>query len=238
MRTLLSLIYVVLFLIISLPVLGISWLISRKDPSRTDKFIMHFAQWGFSCVEKISGSSVEVSGLENIPSDRPVLFIGNHQSFFDIVITYSRLPNLTGFVAKKSIFKVPVLGLLMKRLYCISLDRNSLRSGMDMILTAVDRLKHGISIFIYPEGTRSKDGEVHKFHPGSFKIATKAKVPIVPVTITGTRDILEYHFPNIKKARVTLTFGKPIETKELSKEEIKELPERVRGEVRGARGEV
>lgn len=231
MRTIITLIYVVVFLIISLPVMGIGWLMTRKDTHRLDSFYLRFVQWGFHCVEWLSGSHVTVEGLENIPADRPVLYIGNHQSFYDIVVTYGRLPYVTGFIAKQSVFKVPVLGGWMKRLYCIGIDRSSLRSGMDMILRAIDEVKHGISIFIYPEGTRSKDGEVHDFHPGSFKIATKAGCPIVPVAVSGTRDILEYHFPNVKKADVTLSFGKPIETREMSRDEQKKLHEQVRDEI-------
>lgn len=231
MRTIITLIYVVIFLIISLPIMGIGWLMTRKDHHRLDRFYLRFIQWGFHCVEWLSGSDVTVEGLENIPTDRPVLYIGNHQSFYDIVVTYGRLPDVTGFIAKQSVFKVPVLGGWMKQLYCIGLDRSSLRSGMDMLLKAIDEIKNGISIFIYPEGTRSKDGQVHDFHPGSFKIATKAKCPIVPVAVSGTRDILEYHFPNVKKSHVTLKFGKPIETKDMSKDEQKALPERVRDEI-------
>ena len=82
-----------------------------------------------------------------------------------------------------------------------------------------------------PEGTRSKDGEVHEFHAGSFKVATKSGCPVIPVAVNGTRDILEYHFPNIKKSNVTLSFGKPIETKGMSRDEQKELPDRVRDEI-------
>lgn len=231
MRTVITLIYVVFFLISSFPAAGIQWLISPKDRHRRDLMMLHYVQWGFRCVEKLSGSHVTVKGLENVPTDRPVLYISNHQSFYDIVVTYSRLPGLTGFISKQSVFKVPILGYLMKRLFCLGLDRADLRSGLKVILDAIEEVKQGISIFIYPEGTRSKDCKVHSFHAGSFKVATKSGCPIVPVAVTGTRDILEYHFPNIKKSEVTLTFGKPIETKDMSRDEQKELPKRVQAEI-------
>ncbi|MQN01940.1 MAG: 1-acyl-sn-glycerol-3-phosphate acyltransferase [Lachnospiraceae bacterium] len=231
MRTIITLVYIAVFLIISLPVSGIQWLIAPRDKQKRDKMILCYVQWMFRCVEKLSGSTVTVQGLENIPKDRPVLYIGNHQSFFDIVVTYSRLPGLTGFISKQNVFKVPLLGWLMKRLHCLGIDRSSLRSGLNTVLESIDEIKHGVSIFIYPEGTRSKDGKVHEFHAGSFKIATKAKCPVVPVAVNGTRDILEYHFPNIKKSHVTLTFGEPIETRDMSREEIKELPNRVRDQI-------
>lgn len=231
MRTVITLIYLVFFFIISLPALGIIRLIGGNDQKKKDTLLFHFVQWGFRCVEKLTGSRVTVKGLEHLPADRPVLYIGNHQSFYDIVVTYSRLPDVAGFVAKKSVFGVPVLGLLMKRLYCLGIDRTDIRDGLRMILAAIDEVKNGTSIFIYPEGTRSKDGQVHQFHAGSFKVATKSGCPIVPVAVKGTRDILEYHFPNIKRSDVTLVFGKPIETKGMSRDEQRELPEKVRDEI-------
>ena len=231
MRTVITLIYVVFFLISSFPAAGIQWLISPKDKHRRDMMMLHYVQWGFRSVEKLSGSHVAVKGLENVPTDRPVVYISNHQSIYDIVVTYSRLPGLTGFIAKQSILKVPILGYLMKRLYSLGLDRSNIRDGLKVILTAIDEVKNGISIFIYPEGTRSKDEQVHEFHAGSFKVATKAKAPVIPVAVKGTRNILEYHFPNIKKSDVTLVFGKPIETASMSREELKELPDRVREEI-------
>lgn len=231
MRTVITLIYVVFFLISSFPAAGIQWLISPKDKHRRDMMMLHYVQWGFRSVEKLSGSHVTVKGLENVPTDRPVVYISNHQSIYDIVVTYSRLPGLTGFIAKQSILKVPILGYLMKRLYSLGLDRSNIRDGLKVILTAIDEVKNGISIFIYPEGTRSKDEQVHEFHAGSFKVATKAKAPVIPVAVKGTRNILEYHFPNIKQSDVTLVFGKPIETASMSREELKELPDRVREEI-------
>lgn len=231
MRTIITLIYVVFFLIMSFPVSGIQWLIAPKDKHKRDLMLLSYVHWGFRTVEKLTGSKVTVKGLENIPKDRPVVYISNHQSIYDIVVTYSRIPGLCGFIAKKSLLEIPILGWLMKRLYSLGIDRENLKDGLKVILKAIDEAKNGISICIYPEGTRSKDGEVHEFHAGSFKVATKSGCPVIPVAVNGTRGILEYHFPNIKKSNVTLTFGKPIETKNMSRDEQKELPKRVREEI-------
>lgn len=231
MRTVITLIYVVVFLIMSYPVSGIQWLIHPKDERRRKLMLFSYVHWGFRCVERLSGSKVTVKGLENIPKDRPAVYISNHQSIYDIVVTYSRIPGFCGFIAKKSLLQIPILGWLMKRLYSLGIDRSNLKDGLKVILKAIDEAKNGISICIYPEGTRSKDGEVHEFHAGSFKVATKSGCPVIPVAVNGTRDILEYHFPNIKKSNVTLSFGKPIETKGMSRDEQKELPNRVRDEI-------
>ena len=153
-----------------------------------------------------------------------MLYIGNHRSFFDVVITYARCPGLTGYLAKKEIEKVPFLSTWMRYLYCLFLDRKDIKQGLKTILTAIDHVKQGISIFIFPEGTRSTgadQAELLPFHEGSFKVATKTDCLIVPVAITNTSQILEDHFPLIKSTQVTLEYGKPFRPSELSKEDRK-----------------
>ena len=111
---------------------------------------------------------------------------------------------------------------------CLFLDRKDLRKGLEMVLTAIDKVKNGISIFIYPEGTRNKTNEpLGEFHKGSFKIAQKADCPIVPVVVNHTRDILEAHSPFIKSAHVTIEYCKPIYIKELDKEDQKNIDQYV-----------
>ena len=105
---------------------------------------------------------------------------------------------------------------------CLFLDRTDNRQALKVILRAIELMKEGHSMFVFPEGTRSKtEGEFLPFHAGSFKIATKPKAPIVPVTIVGMGDVLEDHFPKIKAARVVIEFGAPIETAQMSREELK-----------------
>ena len=172
---------------------------------------------------------ISIIGLENIPTDRAVLFIGNHRSMLDVVICGSVIPVPVGFISKIELEKIPLLHMQMKDINCLFLDRSDDRKALKTILKAIELVKGGQSMFIFPEGTRSKEeGKFLPFHAGSFKIATKAKAPIVPVTIVGTGDILEDHFPRIKAAPVVVEFGKPIETAEMGRDEQKELPDRVR----------
>ena len=145
------------------------------------------------------------------------------------MLTYPRVPRPTGYVAKKEIEKVPLLNVWMRDLHCLFLDRNDVKAGAKMILTAVDMIKNGISVCIFPEGTRSKtEGEFLPFHEGSFKIASKSGCPIVPMTIVGSAGIFEDHFPKIKRAKVVVEYGKPIYVKELPKEIQKQLGPYVR----------
>lgn len=221
MRTILVVLYVFFFLLFSLPVLGIEWIVSRFDRQRADIHTLRMVQWGFRCVMFISGVKLTINGIENVPKDEAVLYIGNHRSIFDIVTTYSLCPSPTGYIAKNGVNKVPVLGLVMKRIYCLFLDRNDIKQGMKTILTAIDYVNNGVSICIFPEGTRNKENSdltsLLPFKEGSFKIAQKTGCRIIPMAITGTADIFENHFPWIHKGSVTVTYGKPIDLSELDK---------------------
>lgn len=227
MRTILVVLYVFLFLVLGLPVLGIEWIISKCNKRAADISQLRMVQWGFRCISFLSGIRLTVKGEENVPKDQAVLYIGNHRSFFDIVVTYARCPDLTGYISKDGVNKVPILGLWMRRLYCLFLDRTDLKKGLAVILTAIEQIRAGISICIFPEGTRNKDAEhpnsLLAFKEGSFKIAQKTDCPIIPMALTGTADIFENHFPWIHRTTVTLTYGKPIIPSELPKEDQKHL---------------
>lgn len=226
MRTILVVIYVILFLILGLPVLGIEWIISKFNRKAADLSQLRIVQWAFRCICFLSGIRVTVEGEENVPKDQAVLYIGNHRSIFDIVVTYARCPGLTGYISKDGVNKVPLLGLWMKRLYCLFLDRKDIKQGLKVILTAIDQVKAGISICIFPEGTRNKgesELELLPFHEGSFKIATKSGCPIIPIAIHNSAEIFEAQFPKIKPAKVIVEYGKPIYPEQLSKEDKKHL---------------
>ena len=125
---------------------------------------------------------------------------------------------------------IPLLGIWMKHLHCLFLDRKDIKQGLKTILTAIEKAKSGISICIFPEGTRNKGEakELLPFHEGSFKVAEKAGVPIVPMTLVNTAAIFENQFPRIKKTTVIIEYGKPIYMNELEKEERKHIGAHVR----------
>lgn len=217
-------IFLFLFLILGIPVLGIEWLIGKVSKKTADYQNLRIVQWAFRMILSIAGVKVTVIGEENVP-DEPVLFIGNHRSYFDILVTYSRCKRLTGYVAKKEMLSYPLLRDWMKRLYCLFLDRDNMKEGLKTILQAIDYVKQGISICIFPEGTRNTGEELTMlpFHQGSFKIAEKSGCAIVPMSLNNTAEIFENHFPRIKKTHVILEYGKPIYPKELDKDEKKRL---------------
>ena len=181
----------------------------------------------------IAGTKIEIIGLENVPKDRAVLYVGNHRSIFDILINYSLVPPLTGFVSKKEMKKYPFLNHWMKLMNCLFLDRDNIKEGLKTILEGVDKMKSGVSLFIYPEGTRAKrDEDMIEFKEGSFKLAEKSGAPIIPVAINNSSACFEDHMPRVKKAHVVIEYGKPIEVAELSKEEKKRLGAHVHGIVK------
>lgn len=224
-RFILVVIVVVGFLILSIPILIAEWLIGKFNPKLRDISSLRIVQGVFKFVLFITGAKVTVIGWENVPKDQTVLYIGNHQSFFDILLTYSRCPGLTGYVAKDGMEKIPLLSAWMKRLYCLFLNRDDIKEGLKTILTGIDQIKRGISMCIFPEGTRNKDpkGPMLPFKEGSLKMAEKTGCPIIPMAITGSADIFENQFPKMRPARVILEYGKPIHIKELEKEDRKFL---------------
>ncbi len=227
MRTILAVIFVFFYLLLGIPVLGVEWIISKFNKRAADISQLRNVQWAFRCILFLSGVKVRVYGKENVPKEEAVLYVGNHRSIFDIVATYPQCEGLTGYIAKDSVRKVPILGLWMRRLYCLFIVRDDLKQSMKVIVNAIDQVKNGISICIFPEGTRNTDDQhpetVLPFKEGSFKIALKAGCRIVPMAITGTAEIFERNFPWIHKGVVTITYGKPIDPMELDKENQKKI---------------
>ncbi len=177
---------------------------------------------------KLTGSKIHVIGTENIPKDRACLFVSNHQSHIDIGIFLGYIDTVKGFVSKAELSKLPIGNRWMKEIGCVFLDRADIKKSAKAINEAMQNLQNGHSMIIFPEGTRSKSSEMAEFKAGSFKLATKPKVPIVPVTIDGSYKILEDNkFPLIKAHDVYVTVHPPIFTENLSKEETAELPGKV-----------
>lgn len=223
-RFILVVCFVLLFLVCSIPLLLAEWIIGKFNMEIKNKSSLAIVNWAFRVCLFISGTKVIVRGEENVPVDEPVLYIGNHRSYFDILITYVRVPRPTGYIAKKEMLRYPLLLNWMKNLHCLFLDRNDIKQGLKVILAAIEKVKSGISICIFPEGTRNRENHTFlEFHEGSFKIAAKTGCPIVPMTIYNSADIFEDHLPKIRKTTVILDYGKPIYVKELPKEDQKKV---------------
>lgn len=214
------------YLILSIPILLAEWVVGKFNRRAKDISSLRIIQTVFKFILKVTGADITIIGHENVPKNQAVLYIGNHRSFFDILLTYVLCPDLTGYVAKKEMEPIPLLSTWMRYLHCLFLDRKDIKEGMKTILTAIEKVKSGISICIFPEGTRNKgtdELELLPFHDGSFKIATKSGCPIIPMAISNSAEIFENHFPKIKPCKVVVEYGKPIYPDELPREDKKRL---------------
>jgi 1-acyl-sn-glycerol-3-phosphate acyltransferase len=183
-----------------------------------------WAQSGLS----MNGSSIQLIGIENVPTSGGVLFVANHQSNFDIPILIAHVPRDKGFIAKLELLKVPSFGRWMKYIGCVFIDRKDPRQSLKDINDAAERLKSGHSLVIFPEGTRSADGTVAPFRAGGLKLALKAKVPVVPVTISGSKNIMPKGTSLIKSASVKVIISPPLVPDEFTKMDSTQISEKVR----------
>lgn len=222
--------FVILFLILSTPLMLAEWIIGKWNPDLKSRSSLAIVNWAFRWVIRLSGIKVIVKGEENIPKDTAVLYVGNHRSYYDIILTYVRVPRPTGYVAKIEMLKIPLLSIWMKNLHCLFLDRKDIKQGLKTILAGVDLVKSGISVCIFPEGTRNKTKDTFlPFHDGSFKIAEKGGVPVIPMSIVNSSAVFEDHMPKIRKSTVVIEYGKPIDIKSLDKDTRKNIGNYVSG---------
>ena len=223
-RLILVAVFLVLFPVLGIPLLLIEWVIGKFNQRAKDISSLRIVQWAFKMILFLAGTKVVIKGEENVPKNEPVLYVGNHRSYFDIVITYSRVPDLTGYIAKKEMLRWPLLVNWMKNLHCLFLDRQDVKQGLKTILTAIDKVKAGISICIFPEGTRNRVNDTFmEFHEGSFKVASKSGCAVVPMAIYNSAAIFEDHIPWIRKTTVIVEYGKPFYIKDLPRETQKRV---------------
>ena len=173
-------------------VVGIFRMLPKRDPSPRTQLITHrFVEWTLAWVLLLLGYCIKMQGKEKLPR-RPYLLVGNHRSAFDPLCTAAALTNENVvFVAKPGVFKIPVIGTILRRLCFLPIDRENARNAVTTIKRAAELIRDvGLSVGIYPEGTRSKDGSLLPFHAGSFKIAKLAECPIVVSTIRYEKTFL------------------------------------------------
>lgn len=223
-RSILCIIFVALFLILSMPLHLVLWLIGRKKPLVKYRASHKVIRWAFSTVFWIAGIKCNVIGAEHIPTDTPVLFVSNHRSNLDILLLQVTAGVPVGFVAKTELKKVPLLGFWMCDIGCVFLDRANIKSAVKSISEGVTHIEAGCSMAICPEGTRSHDGEMKDFKDGSLKLAAKSKVPVIPAAVIGTDDCLENNEGfRLTKGIMTIAYGKPIDISTLTAEDKKHL---------------
>ena len=176
----------------------------------------------------ISNVKVEIKGEENVLVDRAQVFMANHQSNFDIFILQAYIPCQFRWLAKKELFRIPVFGPAMKRGGAIEIDRENRVSAIKNLDEAAQKIKEGIPVATFPEGTRSRDSNIKPFKKGAFYMAIKSGVPITPISIIGSGEIMSKRSLKVHPGKITMVIDKPIEVKDYSIESRDELITKVR----------
>lgn len=175
-----------------------------------------------------SGATFEVEGLEHISEPDACLYVGNHRSMLDITLMLKYIKEPAVFMGKESVSKWPVIAWWMRLQDTIFVDRNSPREGMKAVKRAIEYLKAGRSIILFPEGTRSKTADMLPFKKGSVRMAQKAGVPIVPIAIKGTDDVFENNGFNLKAGLIQCKVGKPIDLNDVELKDDQTYSEYIR----------
>lgn len=207
MRTIILLIFYLIAIILVSPVLLVFWALGKKEP------VLDIGKWVMGVSRLILGLKVEVEGLENVDPRRSYVFMANHVSFLDGPLLFYIIPQRVRVILKKSIFRIPVAGPAMRFIGFVPVDKKSMSSGKRSIDEAVQAMKEkGYSFLIFPEGTRSNDGKLHQFKRGGFFLAIAAQVPIIPITIKGTFELMPRGRIFARRGKIKVIFHPPVET--------------------------
>jgi 1-acyl-sn-glycerol-3-phosphate acyltransferase len=211
-------------IVVGLPVIAYSLL------SGTSDFLYRAGKWGIGASMRLAGVRVRAEGVENIPPGVCV-FAANHVSNLDPPAALLGVPRRISFLAKKEVFNVPVVRTALRLGKIVPVDREHAEAAIASIDQAVGILREGISFFVFPEGTRSRDGSLKAFKKGTFVMAIRAGVPVVPVSILGSRERMPKGTLATVPGEILLRFSAPIDSTQFAVDEREELLERVRAAV-------
>jgi 1-acyl-sn-glycerol-3-phosphate acyltransferase len=175
---------------------------------------------------------ITVRGVENIKGLRSAVFVSNHQSMLDIFMMIGYIPRNAGFLAKKQVIWVPIIGWLLILFGHIRVDRSNPRESLKSVQRCIKAIRSGWSIFIFPEGTRTDDGSIRSFKSGSLKIPLRTGAPVVPVTLAGAYKVMRKKTMAVKPSPIVMHIGEPIPTEELEVKDFKAFVASVERKIR------
>ena len=202
--------------------------------SRTGNLPHRIARVWAQSILIVSGIKVTVNGLSHLVADRPVIYMVNHQSNFDIPVLLGRLPVQFRWLAKAELFRIPILGWGMRGSGYISIDRSNRKSAIRSLVRAAETIRNGTSVLIFPEGTRSRDGRLQPFKKGGFMLTVNAGVTVIPMVICGTWSIMPKDRLMIRPRPVTLTILPPVDTSGFSRKTKDDLMETIHRQMSAA----
>lgn len=224
MRTILLFILYVVFTVSLIPLVLVCTLFRWSRP------LIWAGKRALRIAPCVLGVRVSARGLENIQKGIPYVFMANHMSFLDGPLLFMLIPQPVRVILKKEVFRIPVIGWGMRQVEFIPVDRGKLKGGRRSIQRAVGLIREkGYSFLIFPEGTRSRDGRLQAFRRGGFFLALESKVPIIPVSITGTFELMPKGAFFVRRGRVRVLFRPPVPVQGTTRESLQELMEKVRG---------
>jgi 1-acyl-sn-glycerol-3-phosphate acyltransferase len=204
---------------------SISLLLSLYDPQGKKQ---HWcARTWCRMIARTAGARVRVHGAEHIETGKSYVFLSTHQSYMDIPAMLGYLPAQLRIAAKKVLFRIPFMGWHLTRAGHIPIDRSSTQNAVSSMQKAASYLKQGICAFVFPEGTRSRDGYLRKFKKGGFKLAMQANAPIIPITIIGSRQVLPPDEIIFRPGTIDMYVDAPIPTAGLADADLESLMETV-----------
>jgi 1-acyl-sn-glycerol-3-phosphate acyltransferase len=207
----------------------ISLILSPFD--RTGAMQHWCARWWCRLIAWTIFSNIHVHGTENLSKEKTYIYMANHSSLIDTPALFAYLPYQFRIMAKKELFYVPFMGWHLWTAGNFPIDRSDSRKTVQSLKSVVEGIRKGKSLAVFPEGTRSPDGNLQEFKQGAFKIAVRAGVPIVPVTIIGTSKLLPKGSLAPRPGRVDVIIGKPIETTGYTERQLQDLIEMVKTEI-------
>jgi 1-acyl-sn-glycerol-3-phosphate acyltransferase len=179
-------------------------------------------------IARTVGARVRVHGAEHLREGASYVFLSTHQSYMDIPVMLGYLPAQLRIAAKREVFMLPFLGWHLRRAGHISINRAATAEAVATLQRAAREVREGVSVFLFPEGTRSRGGELQPFKKGGFKFAVQTGLPVVPVTIKGTRQLLPHNSIIFRPGNVEMYVDAPIPTGGLADEDLPALMQTVR----------
>ena len=199
----------------------------RGDSPAIERIIRFWARsivWG-------AGIQLEAVGTEHLDPEARYILVANHYSYFDIPCAFSALPMPIRFMAKVSLFSIPIFGQAIRRTGFIPIDRKNRRTAVKSFDMASERIRRGHAIMIFPEEGRSRERQMRPFQRGAFLLALKSELPVVPIAIDGTFDVFRAGAKRVTPGRVTVTVTPPIPTAGLTLKDKERLADESRARI-------
>ena len=226
MRNILLILVFLVLTVLAIPVLAFCALFGLRDG------FLSYGAWMMRVGRWIEGIPVEAVGRDRLDRRTPCVFMSNHLSFLDAPLLLTVLDRPVRFIVKRFVFRIPILGLGMRLSGYVPVDKEGVGEGRRRIAIAAERIrKRRYSFLVYPEGARSWDGSLQRFRRGGFFLALEAGVPIVPISIQGTYELMPRVSWWIRRGPVRIVFHEPVDVRAYSRETLPQLTERVRSAI-------